>query len=112
MTLAILIFMGGALVLAAFLIVSSDRTTRHEQRELERARAREEAARLDAEAARATRARWEAKIAADSEMQRNAIVAGGDPRGLGDGLGAQPAPVAPARTRRFRRSDAPAPFSR
>ena len=64
--LAIFIFMAACLALAAFLVVSSMRTSREEQRELARAREREQAARRDAELARQTRARWEAKIAADT----------------------------------------------
>ena len=102
MTLAIFIFMGAAMALAAFLIVTSTRTTREEERELARAREREDAARRDAESARETRARWEARIAAD---QLEAAAA--DPRGPGDGLGREDAPVAPRRSRRFRRVEAP-----
>ena len=104
MTLAILIFMGAATAVAVFLILATMRTTREEQRELDRAREREEAARLDAEAARATRARWEAKIAEDQ-----LVAAATDPRGVVDGLGRDP--VAPAPAGRFRRRDVPAPFS-
>ena len=100
--LAIFIFMGAALTLAAFLIVTSMRTSREEQRELQRAREREEAARLDAVRAREARARWEAKIAEDQ-----LLAAASDPRGMGDGLG----PVrARLHTGRFRR-DVPAPFA-
>lgn len=98
--LAIFIFMGAALALTAFLIVTSTRTSREDQRALAAAREREERARLDAERARATRARWEARIAED---QLAAVES--DPRGIDDGL----AKVIPLRTGRFRR-DVPAPF--
>jgi hypothetical protein len=82
MMLAIFIFMGAALTLAAYLIVSSLRTSREEERALILAREREHTARQDAEKARATRARWEAKIAEDQ-----LAAAASDPRGTGDGLG-------------------------
>ncbi len=105
MTFAILIFMGAAVAVAAFLILSSARMTRDEQGELARAREREEAARRDAEKARENRAHWEARIAADTGAQRDTIVEMRDARGIGDGLGgtAFPAPSA-----RFRRVEAPA----
>lgn len=108
MMLAIVIFMGAALTLAAFLIVSSVHTSREEERQLLLAREREHTARLTAERARATRARWEARIAED---QRSA--AASDPRGTGDGLGRDADGRVITRTRkpgRFRR-DVPAPFA-
>ena len=101
--LAIFIFMGTALAVAAFLIVSSMRTSREEERELILAREREHTARQDAEKARATRARWEAKIAEDQ-----LAAAESDPRGKGDGLGRET--DRHLATRRFRR-DVPAPFT-
>ena len=102
MMLAILIFMGAALALTAFLVVTSMRSSREEQRALILAQEREHTARLDAQKARETRARWEAKIAEDQ-----LLAAASDPRGTGDGLGRA------VRTRhggRFRR-DVPAPFA-
>ena len=101
--LAIFIFMGTALALAAFLVISSMRTSRAEERELILAREREHTARQDAEKARATRARWEAKIAEDQ-----LVAAESDPRGPHDGLDREVSRH--LATRRFRR-DVPAPFT-
>ena len=110
MTLAIIVFMGVALALATFLIVTSLRPSRDEERALILAQEREHTARQVAQRAREQRARWEAMFASDLERQREA--AAEDPRGTGDGLGSErePAP-APQRSRRFRR-DVPAPFTR
>ena len=102
MMLAILIFMATALALAAFLIASSARSSREEQRMLILAQEREHTARMLAEQARATRARWEAKIAEDQ-----LAAAASDPRGIGDGMGDE---TPRTRTGRFRR-DVPAPFT-
>lgn len=106
-TEALFLFTVVALTLAAFLIFSTMRTARAEQREAELARARAEAAREEAERARQQRFEWEARLAADVEVQREAILAGGDPRGLHDGL-----ELRPQRTGRFKRvaRDVPAPF--
>ena len=106
--LAIFIFMGTALAVAAFLIVSSMRSSREEERELLLAREREHTARLIADRARAQRASWEAKIAEDQ-----LLAAATDPRGVGDGLGRDEegrVTTPPRRTGRFRR-DVPAPFT-
>ena len=105
--LAIFIFMGAALALAAFLITSSMRSSREEERQLLLAQEREHTARLIAERARAQRAEWEAKIAEDQ-----LLAAQSDPRGVGDGLGRDDEGRVITRTRRpgrFRR-DTPAPF--
>ena len=103
MMLATFIFLGSALAVAAFLVVSGMRTSREEQRALILAQEREHTARQDAQKARETRARWEARIAEDQ-----LLAAASDPRGTGDGLGREA-----RRTRhggRFRR-DVPAPFA-
>ena len=108
MMLAIFIFMGAALAVAAYLVVSSMRTTREEERQLLLAQEREHTARLNAERARALRAKWEAKIAEDQRL-----AAAADPRGPGDGLGRDADGRVITRTRRpgrFRR-DVPAPFT-
>ena len=105
--LAIFIFMGAALAVAAFLILTSMRTSREEERALLLAREREHTARLNAEQARALRAKWEAKIAEDQ-----LLAAAADPRGSGDGLGYDEEGRVIVRSRRpgrFRR-DVPAPF--
>ena len=106
--LAIFIFMGAAFALAAFLVVTSMRTSREDQRQLALAREREESARLDAERARALRAMWETRIAEDrllaeaTDVRRVAEDLGGDPNGF----------VVTSRTvpGRFR-PDVPAPFT-
>ena len=109
MMLAIVIFMGAALALATFLIVSSLHSSREEDRQLLLAQEREHTARLIAERARAQRADWEAKIAHDQ-----LLAAAGDPRGRGDGLGRDEEGhvviTHPRRTGRLRR-DVPAPFT-
>ncbi len=99
--LALFIFMAAALALAAFLVVSSLRTSREEERALILAREREHTARLVAQQARETRARWEAKIAEDQ-----LAAATSDPRGKGDGVGRDGS----RHTGRFRRG-VPAPFT-
>ena len=108
MMLAIFIFMGAALAVAAYLVVSSMRTSREEERQLLLAQEREHTARLEAERARALRAKWEARIAEDQ-----LVAAASDPRGPGDGLGRHErdrVTRAPRRPGRFRR-DVPAPFT-
>ena len=107
-TEAFTLFVVAALFLAALLVLSGMRTHRSERRDLDTARAREEAARREALAAREHRIEWEARLAAEAEEQRLAIVAGGDPRGLSDGLGRSEGGV--AASHRFAR-DVPAPFS-
>ena len=107
MTLAIVIFMGAALAMAGFLILSSLRTSREEQRAIILAQEREHTARQDAQKAREARARWEAKVA-----QEQLLAAASDPRGIGDGLGRFER-SAPARTGRFTRERAvPLPSGR
>lgn len=97
-TLAIVLFIAGALLVAAVLIVSSIRTGRIEEREIAEANARADLARREAQAARALRVKL-----ADADRQLAAAAA--DPRGPGDGLGRELAP-----TGRFkRRAEAPAP---
>lgn len=103
--LAFFIFMGVAFALAAFLIVTSLRTSREEERALILAQEREHTARLVAERAREQRARWEAKIAAEQ-----LAAALEDPRGPHDGLGREHHRAPVHRTGRFRR-DVPAPFT-
>lgn len=107
-TEAFILFVVGALFLAALLILSGMRTHRSERQDLETARAREEAARNEAERAKLNRLQWEAKLAAETEQQRHSIVAAGDPRGLSDGLGRGESGF-PA-SKRFAR-DVPAPFT-
>ena len=105
--LAMVIFMGAALALATFLVISSLRSSREEERELLLAREREHTARLIAERARAQRASWEAKIAEDQ-----VLAAASDARGVGDGLqrdGDGRVIATRRRTGRFSR-DVPAPF--
>ncbi len=92
-----------ALALAVVMLLSGRLSARSEREEAERARARVEEARLQAELARRRRIDWEHKVA----LQREAIVVGGDPRGLGDGIGR----VVDA-SDRFRRVSAPAPPGR
>ena len=108
-TEAITLFVVAALFMAVLLILSGMSTRRAERRDLETARAREEAARREAEEARLHRATWEARLAAEAEAQQgDAIVAFRDPRGLADGLGRSEPVGAPGH--RFSR-DVPAPFA-
>ena len=82
-TEAIALFTIAALMLAVVMILSSRRESRYDREETERARARAEKARLEAEVARREHAQWRERLA----LQREAILVGGDPRGLGDGMG-------------------------
>jgi Flp pilus assembly protein TadB len=86
-TEAIVLFTAAALALAAYMVLSSARTSRLEREETALARARAEDARVEAELARRQRVLWERRLA---EQQREAILVGGDPRGLHDGLGLYP----------------------
>lgn len=82
-TEATVFIIAAAILFAAYMTVSSMRITRLERAEAARARARAEQARLEVEIARRRRLDWEQRLA----DQRDAILVGGDPRGLGDGLG-------------------------
>ncbi len=74
MMLAFSIFMAAAFAVAVYLIVTSMRTTREEERALVLAREREHTARLVAERARAQRAMWEAKIAEERRVSAESDV--------------------------------------